>query len=69
MPDIENHVVALAGLELVCDLLLHLLDDVAVVGAPDEPLGCVHRVLRIQLPLALRLVADQLVALVVDRKN
>src|SRR5581483_3625595 len=69
VPDVEHHVVPLALLHLVGDGLLHQLHHVAAVGAPDETLGRVHGIARIELPLALRLVADQLVALVVDGED
>src|SRR5512144_1981425 len=46
---------------------LYRLDDVVLGRPPDEPLRRVERVLRVELPLPLRLVAEQLVALLVDR--
>src|SRR6266849_6618198 len=67
--DVEHHVVPLARLHLVGDHLLHLGDDIAAERAPHEALGRIDRVARVELPLALGLVADQLVALVVDRKD
>src|SRR5207237_10272369 len=63
------HVVALAPLQLVGDRLLQHLYHVAALGAPDEPLGRVHRVAGIELPLPLGLVPDQLVSLFVDGED
>ena len=57
------------ALDLVADVLLHLLDDVAREGAADQALGAVHCLGGIELPLAFGFVANELVALVVDRED
>jgi hypothetical protein len=67
--DVEEHVVAFALLQLVRDRLLHHLDDVALIGASYQPLRGVHGVARIELPLPLRLVADELIALFVNGED
>ena len=66
---VEHHVVALARPHLVSDRFLHLGDDVALERPAHEALGRVHGVARVELPLALGLVPDELVALVVDGED
>src|SRR6185436_6028083 len=57
------------GAGLVPHRPAHRLDDLARPAAADEPLAAVHGVLGIELPLALRLVTDELVALLVDGEH
>src|SRR5690606_24766514 len=54
---------------VVRDGLLHRTDDVTAVVHPDQALGAVDGVARVELPLALRLEADELIALVVDGED
>jgi S1-C subfamily serine protease len=58
-----------AGVDLVLDRPLHRVHHLVARRAADEALGGVQGVARVELPLALRLVADELVALVVDRED
>jgi hypothetical protein len=64
---LEGDVVLVAGVDLELDRALDRLDHLVLRRAPDETLRRVEGVLRVQLPLALGLVADELVPLVVDR--
>ena len=58
-----------AVVHLVLDRAEHGLDDLVLRRAPDQPLRGVEGVAGVELPLALRLVADELVPLVVDRED
>ncbi len=61
--------VVVRRLHAVLHDLLHRLHDVGGGAAPHQALAPVDGVPRVELPLALGLVADELVALVVDRED
>ena len=58
-----------AGLHRVRDDRRHVVHDVRFVIATDQPLAGVDGVLRVELPLPFRLMADQLVALLIDGED
>ena len=66
--DVDHHVVPVAGATWYATTL-RIVSTMSLDAAAHQALGAVDGVLRVELPLALGLVADELVALVVDRED